>query len=476
MADEKKSGLASACDSFKTLYSVLLLIFAVVLVMAAIFSKQTVGTAEKGIPPLVAFFVFWFLIFWLGVMEGGQGCLVGLQPIDKTLYAESHPTTFKNTTIAHCGDNMERFIVGRQFLVVLVVFVSSFMSSSVADASVLGLPDIISSIFFSSGLALILVTITIGQLTCQVNAANCMIDFINNRFMLYFVTYVAYAIEFSGLLHSVYLVQIIFAKISGQAIESKEPLRSHKQNFFFWARVLLSTAVLGYAYAVTFSALFNQQTTMWDGVPPIVSVVILFVLMCFVGMMEGLQIALFAVVNLPEKELAAYPAAKRTCDLAFRGKNLQAFLIGRQICVTICMFIVARITTLNVKIEDNSNIFGVSDGLQSFFNTGLLGAIITTVCASLVWRVIASSFPVAFISNPLIFLIIHLCLLLEKTGLCNSAWVLAKAQKALLNYQVDETHLADRAKPLDETLSADDLEPVDGTLVGDDLELAEDQL
>jgi hypothetical protein len=442
--EEPKSSFASACDSFKTLYSVLLLIFAVTLVMAAIFSKQTVGTAEKGIPPIVAFFVFWFLIFWLGVMEGGQGCLVGLQPVDKSLYAETHPTTLKNTTIAHRGDNMERFIVGRQFLVVLVVFVSSFMSSSIKDAEVLGLPDIVGSIFFSSGLALILVTITIGQLTAQVNAANCMIDFVNNRFMLYFVTYVAYGIEFSGLLHAVYLVQIIFAKISGQAIESKEPPRSQAQNFFFWVRVLLSSTILGYAFAVTFSALFNQQTTMWDGVPPIVSVVILFVLMCFVGMMEGLQIALFAVINLPEKELAAYPAAQRTCELAFRGKNLQAFLIGRQICVTICMFIVARITTLNVKIEDNNNIFGVSDGLQSFFNTGLLGAVITTICASLVWRVIASSFSVAFISNPLIYLIINLCLLLEKTGLCNAAWLLAKIQKAVFRYKVDEEHIGDR--------------------------------
>ena len=50
-------------------------------------------------------------------------------------------------------------------------------------------------------------TIMIGQLTAQVNAANCMLDFINSYFML-FTNYVSLAIEFSGLLHSVYLVQI----------------------------------------------------------------------------------------------------------------------------------------------------------------------------------------------------------------------------------------------------------------------------
>ena len=152
-------------------------------------------------------------------------------------------------------------------------------------------------IFLASGIAVILMTIMLGQLTAQVNAANCMLDFINNYFML-FTTYVSLAIEVSGLLHSVYLVQIFFSKITGKPIESKEPPRTAVQNLFFWARVLMSLAILGFAFAVTLSALFQGKTTMWDGVPEAVSVIVFFILMCFVGMMEGMQIALFAVVNL----------------------------------------------------------------------------------------------------------------------------------------------------------------------------------
>jgi len=89
--------------------------------------------------------------------------------------------------------------------------------------------------------------------------------------------------------------------------------------------------------------------------------------MAFVGMMEGMQIALFAVVNLPEEERSRHPIAHKNCQLTFTGTNLQAFLIGRQICVTMCMFVVARITSVAVDtdVEDGSqNIFGVSDGLQ----------------------------------------------------------------------------------------------------------------
>jgi Silicon transporter len=49
-------------------------------------------------------------------------------------------------------------------------------------------------------------------------------------------------------------------------------------------------------------------------------------------------------------------------------------------------------TNLAVKVGEDPNIFGVSDGVRTFFNTGLLVALITTIVASLTWRVIASSF------------------------------------------------------------------------------------
>lgn len=256
-------------------------------------------------------------------------------------------------------------------------------------------------------------------------------------------TYVSLAIEYSGLLHAVYLVQIVFSKITGKPIESNEPARSSIGNIFFWGRVVMSVCILGFAFAVTLVALFQGNTTMYAGVPSAVSVVILFILMAFVGMMEGMQIALFAVVNLPDEELQHHKLAAKTCALTFKDNNLQAFLIGRQICVTICMFIVARITSVSVDTgaEDSSNIFGVSNGMQAFMNTGLLGAVITTIVGSLAWRIIASSFPVAFLSNPLIYLIVRLCLALEASGVCSATWLLALIHKQVVGYHVDAVYI-----------------------------------
>ena len=334
---------------------------------------------------------------------------------------------------------MERFIVGRQSLVVLVVFVINLMASTTEDADPLGLPNLVNEIFLGSGVAVILCTIMLGQLMAQVNAANCMLDFINNYFML-FTTYVSLAIEFSGLLHSVYVVQIIFSRITDKPIDSNELPRNTRQEIFFWGRVTFSLVCLGFSFAVTLVALFDGKTTMWSGVPAAGSVVMFFLLMAFVGMMEGMQIALFAVVNLPEEELKHHSIAYKNCQLTFSGQNLQAFLIGRQICVTLCMFVVARVTTLDYG-ETDKNLWGVSDGLQEFFNTGLLGALITTIVASLAWRIVASSFPLAFLSNPLIYLIIRLCIFLEASGVCSAAWVFGRWNKLLVGYQPDKVYL-----------------------------------
>ena len=68
--------------------------------------------------------------------------------------------------------------------------------------------------------------------------------------------------------------------------------------------------------------------------------------------------------------------ALKTCELLFKGEgyNMPAFMVGRQLCVVSCMFFVARVTSLSIP-DGEENVFGVSDGIQSFFNLGFLGAL-----------------------------------------------------------------------------------------------------
>jgi hypothetical protein len=61
------------------------------------------------------------------------------------------------------------------------------------------------------------------------------------------------------------------------------------------------------------------------------------------------------------------------------------------------MFFIIQVTT--IVIAD------VSDSLQGFFNLGFLCAIITTIVASISWKLVALAFPpITFLSNPFAYL------------------------------------------------------------------------
>ena len=257
--------MSSPWTLFKEIYSTILLIFCSVIVISLIFSKNT-GIAQDS-HPIIAFFVLWLAIIWLAYVEGGQASLVGLPPVDMQLYKDSHLTTHKIMTVVNRGDNLDRYLMGRQFMVLALVFVENLCGHPVDEhLKVLGMPKIVNQIFLGTGLAIFFMTAMIGKISAQVNASRCMLDYVNN-FFAYFTFQVARAIEASGLLHCCYLVQMIFAKLSGQPLESKEKARGMLQNAIFWFRVLASLAILVFALVVTLTALFNGQTTMWDGVP-----------------------------------------------------------------------------------------------------------------------------------------------------------------------------------------------------------------
>ena len=264
------------------------------------------------------------------------------------------------------------------------------------------------------------------------------------------------AIEFSGILHICYMVQQIVGWAAGQPIESKEPPRSLWKNIFFYGRVVMSLALLCFAFAVTFVAIFQRKTTVWESVPPAASVVLFFFLMGCIGVLEGSQIAYFAVVKMQKSEQGQDGSmgyfAKKSARLLFKNNNhnLAAFLVGRQLMVVSCMFFIARITAVKLEPGDE-NIFGVADWVQSIFNTGLLGALIVAVVASVSWRLIASAFPLAFFKSPIAYIFLRIGLFLEMTGLLHGAWVIAFAIKKITGVKRDEVYIGtaeERAKKM----------------------------
>lgn len=424
----------------KNVYSTILLIFSAISIHGLIFTHQTGFSSDYN--SVGAFFLFWAAIIWLAMIEGGQASHVGLKPVDKELYKDSHAISYKIAEHCNTGDNLDRYLLGRQFGVIFVVFCVNLSGGPIADAELWGYPDWVVSIFFSTGFAMILFTCMVGQLNTQVNASICMVDFINNYFSL-FTYWGCIFVEFTGFVHFSYAIAMLVGLMAGKPVESKEEPKTGLSLIFFWLRVLFSFCLLAFSLTVTLAALFEGKTTMWDSVPSVIAVILFFGLMSVVGMLEGMQIAFFYVAKLTDEERGSNYWALKTCDILYKrrnGLNLPGFMIGRQLCVVTCFFVVARVTTQNVG-EDDDNVLGIPDGLQEFLNFGFQGALITTILGSITWQLVAAVFPVAFLSNPVTYILLCICLFLEGTGICNGAWVMAAVFKKIFGYQKDEVYI-----------------------------------
>jgi len=431
---------------FKNFYSTILLIFSAIAIHGLIFTKQT-GLSESG-SSIGACILFWAAIIWLAMIEGGQASHVGLSPVDEELYKDSHPVSYKIALHCNKGENLDRYLLGRQFGVIFVVFCVNLSGAPIGTATLWNMPEWAIQIFFKTGFAMILFTCMVGQLQTQVNASICMLDFINNYFSL-FTYWGCIFVEFTGFVHFSYAINMIVHNLAGKQMEQREAPKEGLDLMFFWLRVLFSLGLLTFSLTVTIAALFEGKTTMWEQVPNVIAVILFFLLMSVVGMLEGMQIAFFQVAKLTEDERGNNSWALSTCDILYNrrgGLNLPGFMIGRQLCVVTCFFVVARVTTQNVDADavaagTETNVMGISDGLQSFLNLGFQGALITTILGSISWQLVAGAFPVAFLSNPVTYILLRICLFLEGTGICNGAWVLAGIHKSIAGFQRDEVYI-----------------------------------
>merc|ERR1712003_441677 len=99
------------------------------------------------------------------------------------------------------------------------------------------------------------------------------------------------------------------------------------------------------------------------------------------------------------------------------------------------------VTTQDVDMDNEENVMGLPDWVQNVLNFGFQGALITTILGSISWQLVAAVFPVAFLSNPVTYILLRICLFLEATGICNGAWVLAAIFKKIFGYQKDEVYI-----------------------------------
>jgi len=174
---EARDEKIGAWTAFKYTVSTLLVIFSFLVTVSLILDRET--KVSKNASPSFAIVLLCVAIAWLFMVEGGQASMVGLPPVEAELYKDSHPITYKICSIAHKGNNLDRYLIGRQFMVLLIVFTTNQCGAALRNADAFDHSHWFLDIFLSSGITMILMLACLGQLMGQVNASHCMLDFVD---------------------------------------------------------------------------------------------------------------------------------------------------------------------------------------------------------------------------------------------------------------------------------------------------------
>ena len=125
------------------------------------------------------------MLTWIALLEGCQISIVGLQGIDMEPYKHTHPRAYRCCKVVHQGPNVERFLVGRQFLLLFNGFLASRVSGSRSAHYHMGdweWDEWAVQVFWSNSALLMVVIIALCQLPTQLVAADKMLGFFNLPF------------------------------------------------------------------------------------------------------------------------------------------------------------------------------------------------------------------------------------------------------------------------------------------------------
>ena len=108
-----------------------------------------------------------------------------------------------------------------------------------------------------------------------------------------------------------------------------------------------------------------------------------------------------------------------------------------------------------VTITTKRTTLGLGDGFSTaFLETGLAGAIVLTILASLSGQVIASAFPLDFCGFRGMRAVLYACLLVEFIGLTHLAWPLAHGIQWLMGTRMQDDERYLRGRPLDHRIAS----------------------
>lgn len=387
------------------------------------------------VPPVAHFLIFCFCMTLVAYLEGLQVAILAVEHDDCEVYRESHPRAHKLMASVKQGNNVERFLVGRQFFTIFVMTLIAQVTTF-PDISHLGIPDAVWFIFVQTGLPGAIVVTTIGSLQPQLLAAKDPWKFMD-LYGAVSVLNLCYALEWTGICtHFAYMLINILRET---AFRSDIPVRPHNRG-----DTLVDQIVEGLKYVASFCVIGMYITYLmfgiWTGqavlpVPAPVVFIIFAMAGIFLAFLEGLQVAILLAEPKDLEEFKdPYPRGYKLMKRATHEKNVRRFLIGRQFFVIFVVFLINQCT-----IFPNIPTFGTPPAVWFiFFQLGFPTAFNVLNFFQLPAQLLGNHDPFLFMNRYGPRFTLEVCLFTEITGLAHFSWVVSAFSRATW-FRIDKT-------------------------------------
>lgn len=377
-------------------------------------------------PPVAHFFIFVFCLVLIAYLEGLQIAILALEKESPEKKRFSHPRAYKLIMSVKEGNNVERFLVGRQFF---TIFIMTLMAqvTSFPLVSNLGIPEIIWFVLVQTGLPGAVVVTTIGSLHSQLLSAKDPWQFMD-MYGSYSVLQLCYGSEVTGICtHFAWLLIGLFRRtvyITDKPPKARKVLGCVGESCEVFKYLLSTAVVLSYAAYIMFGIWTNQAILPLPEIG--VFFTLLFCLICL-SLLEGLQVAILVTENTdPESFRISHPRAYQLMKRVTFEKNVRRFLIGRQFFVIFIVFLINQCT-----IFPDMPHSGINNIVWLLLVQLGLPTALTVLCFSqLPAQLLANQDPLLFMSRYGACLTLEICLFTEKTGLAHFSWVVTSLSKA----------------------------------------------
>eukprot|EP01039_Chlorochromonas_danica_P000389 gene389-422_t len=431
---------------------------AVTLLIIVLFVGVALGYSVLEAPPPANFVLLFFGLLLLAYVEALHYACVAVEKWDMSIYAERFPRAMKCQKLVDSPEKVKKFLVGRQFFVIFVVFLISEITTfpSIPD-NFAGLPSLLVLILIETGLPGVFLTLTVGQLISQIYVEEFTLQFLNLygcEFIIHLCLGAEYigVCNFSWLLYGVvshflcYKVRKVrqamdsgkhkFVELStpgttplngpmsptelnrGPDYESGLPTYTNLTIFdyvkYFWSTGVTMGSVVIILYGISIEAYVLPT-------PMPAAYILLIVLLGILFYLEGLMIAIVATQYWdPETFRDVYPRAYKIHKLVNKPDNVKRFIIGRQFFTVLTNFLLAQITTFKNWKNTGINPVIFFIGVRS----GLVGVFVILAFAQLLSELLAAEFPLRFMNLPGAYTVTFLSLLLDSFGVGHCAWTI----------------------------------------------------